>query len=410
MWSMLSPRWKVLAGMTLGALVGFLIARLVVPDRDTHRGAVHQGPESAEIVFESSRPDLPILSLGEDEFAETFPTIHAEAIDVGDETASTVVPTSPAGPPDTLPDPAQATPIDVHNQDAEKQLRAIIDEELAAVGEPDRDVWFDVLRGMTEQQARDILQIWKLTGGPRIPSAGSEALTLPSPAIPFPAATNSGASPHDAAICAKVGTNLANLHVPGYRRFDALQAQIGGACPLDLTPGEIVTTHNPLHLAIDGDGFFLLANANLAACSRCGCFDLNGRRELIQCHGGRDWALQPVLRIPEDATRFEVAEDGDVIAYTAGDDEGRSCGRIQLVDCINPQHLGRIGGSLLQPTLAAGTLQSLPPTQTHLLQSRLERSNATIDGEQRVLDLLDRRRELLQRLETPGPALSPVAQ
>jgi flagellar basal body rod protein FlgG len=176
-----------------------------------------------------------------------------------------------------------------------------------------------------------------------------------------------------------------------------------------LTPGEIVATHNPLHVAIDGDGFFSLTSGDQTACTRCGRFDLNERRELIQRHDGREWMLQPPLQIPVDAVRIEIAEDGTVTAFSVDGAEGQSCGRIQLVDCINPQQLRPIDGSLLQPTPEAGTLHVLPPERTHLLQHHLEQSNATLDGEQRVLDWLDRRGELLNRLETPGAAHQPAS-
>jgi flagellar basal body rod protein FlgG len=341
-------------------------------------------------------------------------TIHAEAFAVHEGEAPHEEKT-PAHPPAAMQPPSGAIPIDARNTEDEVQLRELIDRELSGHTEADRDVWVDVLKDLSLKEAAEILKIWKVTGGPtRLPDRPLKTPGHMAPLHLGPDADLASAELLERLAVARrvVQHNLTQSDHAGFVRGDpqataaAAVDSADGQTPdiLDLAPGEVVESGNPLHLAIIGHGFFVLRKGEEIACTRCGRFDLSDSGRLIQRRADGEWELDPGFEVPEDAARLVVSQDGSVQVHRSG--KGAvDCGRLQLAVFINPQHLKRGGADLLRPSTASGPMHRVNPggeVAGRIRQGALELSNATIEREQAALEQMERRLELLRDAGTTG--------
>jgi flagellar basal-body rod protein FlgF len=155
-----------------------------------------------------------------------------------------------------------------------------------------------------------------------------------------------------------LAANLAHASVPGYRRqslsFEAFAAPIDPAnaptTPLHgtksaqtyttFTAGDTQYTGNPLEVAIQGDGFFVLDGPNGPLYTRNGQFLLNKQGELVSHNGSRVSGDGGPLRIPPTAANISIAQDGTVQADDA------SIGKLRVVSFDDPRQLVRAGTTL----------------------------------------------------------------
>lgn len=203
------------------------------------------------------------------------------------------------------------------------------------------------------------------------------------------------------AITAVVGNNLANLRTPGYKassvelatetpRTESLGSAptgtSGGSNPIQVgsgvtiaavstnfTQGQIVTDSNPLNLAIEGQGLFILEGPQgERVYSRDGRFTLNSNHELVSADGFRlvgfgvddNFNLQRTqlrpLRIPQGRT--VAAPDGSAATLTAfsigrdgriqgrySDGRWRDLGQIRVARFANSSGLAQRGRNVYAP-------------------------------------------------------------
>jgi flagellar basal body rod protein FlgF len=398
--------WVFVAALT-AALIGLVVWR-----------SASQPAEETSTLSDPARAAMPLLSdslftLADSESAERSEptsavlvgfdpllegeTVHADAEDVPVPLPQGVSVDQPT--PGQLRAPAAALPIDLKTADAERQLDELVARELAALPEHQRAVWKEVLQGLPPKEAEEILQIWKLTG--RFDSSAAQ-LGWPKANVDPPAAAH---PEHElpVSLAATVRENLRHLDTPGYRRHTP------GLTPeappqLDLQPGELRSTGNPMHVAIVGHGFFRLTREKQAAYTRNGAFDLSAEGELVQRRRDGDWGFEPAIQIPSDAVQLAIAETGEVRARRrASQDRWETCGRINLALFLNPQHLDAATGDFLRPTAATGEAFLTDPAQHgvgRLLQGSLEMSNATLAGETELLNRWEQREALWRRIPT----------
>ncbi|MBC7254004.1 MAG: flagellar hook-basal body complex protein [Actinobacteria bacterium] len=195
--------------------------------------------------------------------------------------------------------------------------------------------------------------------------------------------------------------NLANVNTPGFKRalprFTDLVGPAGGGGlePLDriglgARPGEVSVdfrqgmveqTENPLHLCVEGEGFFAvrLEDGTLGFL-RAGVLGVDGGGRLtLNGH----FLLEPPIRMPAGARQPVVDEKGVVMVRMDGQGE-EEVGRIFLARFPNPQGLERRGDCLLVPTTASGDpVVNLPGEEGLglLRQGFLERSNVEMAEE-----------------------------
>lgn len=144
------------------------------------------------------------------------------------------------------------------------------------------------------------------------------------------------------------------------------------------TEGDLTNTGNELDLAIEGDGFFKVEDANGDdAYTRVGSFKLNVDGELVTSGGYR---LQPIFTVPDETQNIVVTEDGHISAL---DKNGETLqeGDIPLYTFINPAGLMAKGRNLYVETDGSGDPIEGTPGENNvgtLAQGFLESSNVDL--------------------------------
>src|SRR5262245_60072142 len=190
-----------------------------------------------------------------------------------------------------------------------------------------------------------------------------------------------------------VSNNLANMNTPGFRasqaRFHdllyqrvpvageivpgageappgpasspALQDLLGtgvrvAATSRSFEPGQILQADDPLHLAIAGEGFFVVrTDDGGAAYTRDGSFARDALGRLVTS-GGQ--IVLPETRIPADASDVRVDSSGIIYGRiadpTSGTEVEVQLGEVQLARFTDPQGLVAVGQNLFQASENSG--------------------------------------------------------
>ncbi|MEI7537337.1 MAG: flagellar basal-body rod protein FlgG [Comamonadaceae bacterium] len=142
--------------------------------------------------------------------------------------------------------------------------------------------------------------------------------------------------------------------------------------------GNMVNSQNPLDVAIAGEGFFQIAQADgTIGYTRDGNFKLSSSGQLVTSNGA---LLQPAITVPTTASSITIGRDGTVsIELAAGGQQ--VLGQLQIARFVNPSGLQSLGQNLMKETPSSGTPQVLKPGQTGagtLMQGTLEASNVNV--------------------------------
>lgn len=179
-----------------------------------------------------------------------------------------------------------------------------------------------------------------------------------------------------------VSHNLANMTTTGYKRnraeFQDLMyqnlrrvgssssdagtvvptgVQIGlgvktGAISRTHEQGTLTGTENPLDVAIQGKGFFVvqMPDGNIAY-TRNGQFQLSPEGEIVTVDG---YLLQPNIVIPDNAVSISINNEGMVQATLDNQIDPVDLGQFDIANFINPAGLETIGDNLYLETAASG--------------------------------------------------------
>jgi len=199
--------------------------------------------------------------------------------------------------------------------------------------------------------------------------------------------------------------NLAHLRVHGYRRrqlsFEAVIGPDGKSYPslgevrIDFTPGTYERTENPLDVAIEGEGFFVLEGPEGPVYTRAGLFQVDATGRLVSPAGYAVQGTGGPMVVPVQGGQVRIMEDGTVVA---GD---QVAGQLRVVRFDDPSRLQPVGPSLFAapPGLAEQTVE-----RPRLLPGIRETSNVDPITDLVQLILASRYYEAGQR------AISAVAQ
>ena len=205
-----------------------------------------------------------------------------------------------------------------------------------------------------------------------------------------------------------ISNNLANVNTTGFKRDRAMfedllyqnirqaggQTSLTTQAPTGLmqgtgtriiatekihAQGNMINTQNALDIAINGEGFFQITQADgTTAYSRDGSFKLSSTGQLVTSTGQ---PLAPAIVIPANASSITIGEDGIVSVELFAGGGAQQVGQIQTARFINPPGLTPLGGNLYKETVASGAPQLLNPgTQAAgtLRQGMLESSNVNV--------------------------------
>jgi flagellar basal-body rod protein FlgG len=189
-----------------------------------------------------------------------------------------------------------------------------------------------------------------------------------------------------------IASNLANASTTGYHAqqtafTDLLYNKVdqagtdttagAGAAAREMgaleVQGSLQHTGDPLNLAIEGQGFFEVKRADgSTALTRDGAFQLDAKRRLVTSEGS---VLQPPITLPAGVSpeQVSISSDGTVTA------EGRTLGKIALVDVPAPNDLLSAGNGQFTVTAASGA--AAPTTGASMVQGCLEGSNVDLGSE-----------------------------
>ncbi len=178
----------------------------------------------------------------------------------------------------------------------------------------------------------------------------------------------------------RIANNLANASTIGYKRdrvfVEALNERIDaeGAPRSDRFPEQWAdmestgfrSTGNPLDVALQGDGFFVVTDAEgNERYTRAGQFILDNDRTLRTPSGLTVQGEGGPIQVPNRGGTIEITQDGRLQM------DGRTFGRLRVVRFDNPMLLERAEGA----TFAAPTTLPIDMDNPTVLQGQLETSN-----------------------------------
>ncbi len=180
--------------------------------------------------------------------------------------------------------------------------------------------------------------------------------------------------------------NLANLRVSGHRarKFTVSASSPGtgsqsaesqASVRVSFEPGPIERTGEPTHVAIKGDGFFVIEGPTGELYTRSGAFRLNARGELELADGYRVVGAGGPIVVPPGGGPIRIGPDGQV---TSG---GAPVGRIRVVRFDDPHRLKPVTANLFEAP-AGVTPNDVPNPE--LIPGAIEGSNVNP-----VLELLN---------------------
>ena len=219
-----------------------------------------------------------------------------------------------------------------------------------------------------------------------------------------------------------IANNIANMTASGFRAEKLLAEQVpvdagtrqtinfvqDVALVRDLTPGGMTPTNNPLDVAIEGSGYFVVGTEEGERYTRGGQFRLNDLGEITTASGDSvlDDGGAP-LAIPANSGAITIAPDGTVSTADG------VVGRIAIVDFDDAQDLRKVEHGLYSTDQAPQ-----PATESRLIQGLLEGSNvrpvvemtemmSTLRAYQRTQKIIDSHHEIERKmiermLETNG--------
>jgi len=128
-----------------------------------------------------------------------------------------------------------------------------------------------------------------------------------------------------------IARNLSHVNTPGYRREFMVLEEIStnaepngmdpgeGVVPAqvvrDFTPGAMEKTDNPLDIAIEGDGFFVLDGPEGELYTRHGDFAIGENGAIVSDNGLALLGLEGSIQLPVQASVYDmqISRDGAVI-------------------------------------------------------------------------------------------------
>ena len=123
----------------------------------------------------------------------------------------------------------------------------------------------------------------------------------------------------------------------------------------DFSQGSTMVTGSALDLAITGEGFFRIEQADGSfAYTRDGSFSLDGEGSLVTSAGMR---VAPGFSFPQGTSEVGVEQNGRILVRAEGAEESTELGRLDVYRFANPAGLRALGGNLFAETEASGQAQ-----------------------------------------------------
>lgn len=171
--------------------------------------------------------------------------------------------------------------------------------------------------------------------------------------------------------------------------------------------GALKTTENPLDLALDGAGYFVVLTPDgEEAYTRTGNFQLSAEGQLVNVEG---YPIEPGIVLPPTVTDVEINRSGEVYAFVDGQSEPELQGRLSLVTFVNEAGLRPVGDNMFRATPASGDARPGLAGEDGLgviRQGYLEASNVDVVAEITELISAQRAYEMNARVIEAGDQMA----
>lgn len=146
--------------------------------------------------------------------------------------------------------------------------------------------------------------------------------------------------------------------------------------------GNLTVTDNPLDLAVNGRGYFMVEMpSGETSYTRAGTFQLSPDGDLVTADG---YIVQPGVTLPADAEQVTINASGEVVVKLTGQVELQTVGQLEIATFPNAAGLDAIGNNLFLETTASGQANvAVPGTAGYgtIEQGMLETSNVNVVSE-----------------------------
>ncbi len=185
-----------------------------------------------------------------------------------------------------------------------------------------------------------------------------------------------------------LANNLANVNTSGFKREMVFAQLVGDAVAatstrVDLSEGTVSESNNPLDLAMEGEGFFVVDTANGERHVRGGNFRLDPEGRIVDNSGNALLAEQGAIVVPPKSTGALTIDGTGMVSA-----DGRELGRLRverIAAGANPQHEG---GVRFLPDVSR---EPVPPVERRIKQGFIEESNVNpMDAMTSMLQVLHR--------------------
>jgi flagellar basal-body rod protein FlgF len=186
-----------------------------------------------------------------------------------------------------------------------------------------------------------------------------------------------------------IANNLANAATPGFKAerltfvrrpdADSMEENPFSHNPVvlvDQSPGTLYSTANPLDVAIQGEGFFVVETPQGEAYTRNGSFTVNKDKELVNQSG--DAVMGESGKITITGSKIQIDNKGSVTV------DGAEAGKLKIVSFKKTDALQKTGASLFKDSGQAGMT---PVEDVDIRSGALEQSNVQVVKE--MIDMID---------------------
>jgi flagellar basal-body rod protein FlgF/flagellar basal-body rod protein FlgG len=140
----------------------------------------------------------------------------------------------------------------------------------------------------------------------------------------------------------------------------------------DFAQGAAEQTKNPLDVAIDGGGFFVVQTPSGERYTRDGSFQINNQGQLVNASGYPVLGGGGPITFQQTDKQINIASDGNVTVVEGANRIDSVRGKLRLVSFAQAQRLQKEGANLYS---AADGATAAPDTTSRVRQGFIEKSN-----------------------------------
>jgi flagellar basal-body rod protein FlgF len=140
----------------------------------------------------------------------------------------------------------------------------------------------------------------------------------------------------------------------------------------DFSQGAAEQTKNPLDVAIDGGGFFVVQTPSGERYTRDGSFQINNQGQLVNASGYPVLGGGGPITFQQTDKQINIASDGNVTVVEGTNRIDSVRGKLRLVSFAQAQRLQKEGSNLYS---AADGATAAPDTTSRVRQGFIEKSN-----------------------------------